>query len=318
MNALQILRQRQPSPRLLEKPRRLSAGAAARTWSRKQHTINPSTAPPETPLRVHCHPLPCTHYRPCSIYFDQPLLKNASRETLSLFLSLFVPGSLPTQAGGATRSPNRCFGTKGASPAASADAVTSSVVLLLQDEINGGRLHCDRAQLRAAHKLERLQQALLDYDNEPIVQFQEEQEENHIRQVKEENGEGSRKAGCKEASPSDDFGAARRLVPRGLYLHGDVGTGKTMLMDLFFSSLTTVIKKRRCHFYEFMADVHDRIHQLKQNDLEVNGRSFSINTTMAKNPIYRVGFQLSKELAVLCLDEFQGRSITLLRVSGRI
>ncbi|MFY9992432.1 MAG: AFG1/ZapE family ATPase, partial [Rhodoplanes sp.] len=50
------------------------------------------------------------------------------------------------------------------------------------------------------------------------------------------------------------------LTPvRGLYVYGEVGRGKTMLLDLFFA-ICTVKRKRRAHFHEFMADVHDRIH----------------------------------------------------------
>jgi len=51
--------------------------------------------------------------------------------------------------------------------------------------------------------------------------------------------------------------------PRGLYVHGDVGRGKTMLMDLFFQQ-SQVEHKRRAHFYEFMADVHERIYGYRQ------------------------------------------------------
>ena len=47
-------------------------------------------------------------------------------------------------------------------------------------------------------------------------------------------------------------------TPKGLYIHGPVGRGKTMLMDLFFQT-TTFRHKRRAHFHEFMAEVHDRI-----------------------------------------------------------
>src|SRR5262245_7050815 len=47
-------------------------------------------------------------------------------------------------------------------------------------------------------------------------------------------------------------------APKGLYIHGAVGRGKTMLMDLFYGT-TAFPNKRRAHFHEFMADVHDRL-----------------------------------------------------------
>src|SRR5215468_10174062 len=51
--------------------------------------------------------------------------------------------------------------------------------------------------------------------------------------------------------------------PRGLYIHGEVGRGKTMLMDLFFQA-SPVQHKRRAHFHEFMAGVHERIYAYRQ------------------------------------------------------
>ncbi|KAK9884459.1 hypothetical protein WA026_007302 [Henosepilachna vigintioctopunctata] len=51
-------------------------------------------------------------------------------------------------------------------------------------------------------------------------------------------------------------------APRGLYIYGAVGAGKTMLMDLFYNCCTTN-KKARVHFNEFMVEVHKKIHIVK-------------------------------------------------------
>src|SRR5262245_10480617 len=60
------------------------------------------------------------------------------------------------------------------------------------------------------------------------------------------------------------FGAReRKREPiKGLYVYGEVGRGKTMLMDLFFEA-SPVKRKRRVHFHEFMADVHERVRQFR-------------------------------------------------------
>ena len=59
------------------------------------------------------------------------------------------------------------------------------------------------------------------------------------------------------------FGRAQSALPpiKGLYIYGEVGRGKTMLMDLFFEA-SPVVRKRRAHFHEFMLDVHERIYAL--------------------------------------------------------
>ena len=85
--------------------------------------------------------------------------------------------------------------------------------------------------------------------------------------------------------------------PRGLYIHGSVGVGKSFLMDLFHTVLcqgdTTLQRHhRRAHFHEFMLDVHQRIHRYKQD----NPRS---------DPIPAVALSLAQEARVLCFDEFQ-------------
>ena len=86
-------------------------------------------------------------------------------------------------------------------------------------------------------------------------------------------------------------------MPKGLYLYGDVGTGKTMLMDLFYNTLPPhITRKRRVHFHAFMIDVHKRIHSMKLK-LGLRGG----------DPIPPVARDLAQEAYVLCFDEFQVR-----------
>ncbi|KAM9562961.1 AFG1-like ATPase isoform 2-T3 [Guaruba guarouba] len=93
---------------------------------------------------------------------------------------------------------------------------------------------------------------------------------------------------------------AKNTPPKGLYVYGDVGTGKTMVMDMFYSHLE-IEKKKRVHFHGFMLDVHQRIHRLKQT-LPKRKAGF-----MAKSydPIAPVAEEISEEAALLCFDEFQ-------------
>jgi cell division protein ZapE len=76
--------------------------------------------------------------------------------------------------------------------------------------------------------------------------------------------------------------------PRGLYLHGGVGRGKTMLMDLFYEA-TAFTPKRRLHFHAFMSEVHERIQR---------GRA-----TTDGDPIPFVAAEIAAEAGLLCFDE---------------
>ncbi|KAI1989971.1 ATPase [Ophidiomyces ophidiicola] len=83
-------------------------------------------------------------------------------------------------------------------------------------------------------------------------------------------------------------------MPKGLYMHGDVGCGKTMLMDLFYDTLPANIASRtRIHFHNFMQDVHRRLHAVKmQHGTDFDGVPF-------------VAAQIAEQSSVLCFDEFQ-------------
>lgn len=91
--------------------------------------------------------------------------------------------------------------------------------------------------------------------------------------------------------------------PRGIYLYGDVGQGKSMLMDLFYDNLP-LKGKRRIHFHAFMQDIHAQMHEARQNKVE--------------DPLAAILDAFARTACVLCLDEIQITDITDAMLVGRV
>ncbi|MGC1562337.1 MAG: cell division protein ZapE [Bradyrhizobium sp.] len=97
--------------------------------------------------------------------------------------------------------------------------------------------------------------------------------------------------------------------PRGLYVHGDVGRGKTMLMDLFFQQ-SPVEHQRRAHFHEFMADVHERIYGYRQ--------SIARGDIPDGDVIALTAASIFEQAWLLCFDEFHVTDIADAMILGRL
>ncbi|WP_419798184.1 MAG: cell division protein ZapE [Terasakiella sp.] len=150
-----------------------------------------------------------------------------------------------------------------------------------RERIQKGDIHPDTAQELAVEKLQLLHHALKSYQPD--------------------SGESGWRA---------RFGLGRRkeatTPPQGLYMYGEVGRGKSMLMDLFYDTAPVQLK-RRVHFHEFMREVHDRLKQIREDKLDKK-----------EDAIVVLAGQLTDEAWLLCFDELQVTNIADAMILGRL
>ncbi|KAK2884117.1 hypothetical protein Q8A67_017754 [Cirrhinus molitorella] len=174
--------------------------------------------------------------------------------------------------------------------------------------VHFGSLRKDAQQRSVLLQLEQLHTVMKDYTNIPILLPQP--KDIHIQTTSElQNNKSGVKLSSLEENVSNakeerDMNNTQEKSPKphppyGYYIHGDVGTGKTMLMDLFYSFVENR-RKKRVHFNAFMLDVHRRICKLKQSLPKRR-----IGKMTMYDPIFPVAMEIAEETCLLCFDEFQ-------------
>jgi len=160
--------------------------------------------------------------------------------------------------------------------------MASSVATCYDANVAAGRIERDEAQIAIVEKMTRLEQRVLEH-----------------------------RPARNSSALAWLFASRERAQPpiKGLYVYGEVGRGKTMLMDLFFES-SPVERKRRAHFHEFMLDVHERIYLIRQK--------MKAGEYAGDDPVRLVAAELAEEAWLLCFDEFHVTDIADAMILGRL
>ncbi len=148
---------------------------------------------------------------------------------------------------------------------------------LFKSRLTTGQIEADANQERAAQALDRLQREVIAFHGEAPGLLQK-------------------------------IGFGRKSPPKGVYIYGPVGRGKSMLMDILYDTIPPSIKKRRVHFHQFMIEVHDYIHSRRMEEGD--------NWMEAALP--SLAKIISNRSKVLCFDEFHVTDVADAMILGRL
>jgi cell division protein ZapE len=176
--------------------------------------------------------------------------------------------------------------------------MTAGPLQAYKDLLNKGELKADPRQVHAAERLQVLHDEIQDYE--------------------------LKNNASKTLLSRFSVMGNNHVSPRGVYIYGDVGRGKSMMMDLFYDS-TDVPNKRRVHFHEFMLEVHQEIHRWRQLNENERKRELGKNALSKKkggldldDPIPPVVSKVASKADLLCFDEFQVHDIADAMILGRL
>ncbi|TIA91405.1 hypothetical protein E3P99_01064 [Wallemia hederae] len=159
--------------------------------------------------------------------------------------------------------------------------------------IQTGVLNPDGHQLRIINKLNELNEELVTYEPRSLVELDKRISVSSEQLPWWKKIVGGRSQALIDAERDQALKDKRSKIPKGLYLYGDVGTGKSMLMDLFHSTVPLKFQSvaQRWHFHAFMQGVHKRIHQARSRG--------------SQDALDDVIKEIAHECTILSFDEFQ-------------
>ncbi|XP_061398742.1 putative ATPase N2B [Musca vetustissima] len=160
-----------------------------------------------------------------------------------------------------------------------------------EQRIESKKLLPDKVQKATTQDLENLYHAIKNYTPTPVK-----------TQTSGGGGLFGRFLKKEQAAPKIEL--LNETAPKGLYIYGSVGGGKTTLMDMFYDCCVDIPKKQRVHFNSFMSNVHSRIHQVKQ-ERGPQDRAFNSEKPLPFDPTLPVAEMIAAESWLICFDEFQ-------------